>query len=193
MAAKKKKQPIGVKEKDMSSWKPGSDPAAAKDVGAKGDFGVAAGEGSERDREYTSANTRHSDPGASLPAAWEHDGVRDHGAGVPDSGPGSGSGGDLDTDIIGIGSGSGISISGPSDRHGADEATDATSSSRKTPIQSPPKQAHGSFVAGEGEDSPFASEGTDASNNPAAEDDDSFAGEISRGEGRGEDNSLKGT
>src|SRR5690242_19538609 len=86
--------------KDMTSWKPGSEPDKAKDVAAKGDFGVPATPSADRD--YVSENTRHSDPGAALPFSFEHDGVRDHGAGARDSGPGSASAGDLDTDIIGV-------------------------------------------------------------------------------------------
>src|SRR5207302_1704807 len=69
-----------------------------------------------------SNNTKMSDPGAAKPQAWEHDGVRDHGAGAPDEGTGSGSEGDVDTDFVGVGTGgSTISASGPSYSRGADD------------------------------------------------------------------------
>src|SRR5689334_7359045 len=90
---------------DMASWRPGSEPDRAKDAGGARDFGVPEGTGPSPDRDYVSRNTRASDPGAAQPMDWERDGVRDHGAGGPASGPGSSSGGDLDPDVIGLGTG----------------------------------------------------------------------------------------
>ena len=43
--------------------------------------------GRTAERDYTSRNTKVSDPGASSPYDFEHDGVRDHGAGGRDTGP----------------------------------------------------------------------------------------------------------
>jgi hypothetical protein len=98
-----------------ASLKPGSSAEDARKVGGKGDFGAPEGglTGRTADRDYVSRNTKVSDPGASSPYDFEHDGVRDHGAGGRDSGPGSASGGDVDPEIIGVGTGgSGIATSG---------------------------------------------------------------------------------
>jgi len=188
--------------KDMSSWRPGSDADHAKDVASSGDFGVPAGSGSERDRQYVSENTKRSDPGNSMPAAWEHEGVRDHGAGAADSGAGSASGGDIDTDFVGVGTGgTSVSASGPDDAMGADE-TDGSTRKSSSPVPStkgskaviepasgrmPRGPARGSTI---NRDTSAAAqpigEGSDAATNPARGD-DSFAGEISSGEARGED------
>ena len=51
-------------DRDMTSWKPGSEAGEAKNVGAKGDFGVPVGAGRTPERDYVSANTKRSDPGA---------------------------------------------------------------------------------------------------------------------------------
>ncbi|HEX4795259.1 MAG TPA: hypothetical protein VH370_15795 [Humisphaera sp.] len=181
-------------KKDMAHWKPGSQTDAAKDVASKGDFGVPAGSGSERDREYVSNNTRMSDPGKTQPMAWEQDGVRDHGAGAPAAGPGSSSGGDLDPDIIGVGTGgSGIAAAGPDDNIGAADANaTAPSGKTKTKQKAPPRRnarnpARSSTVTEPDITAGADAQGADAATNPLARGDDSFAGEISRGEARGED------
>lgn len=198
MAAQKKQH------KDMASWKPGSESAEAKDVGGKGDFGVPADvdrTGQTTDRDYTSANTKASDPGAQHPMDWEHDGKRDHGAGVPDSGPGSGSAGDLDTDIIGVGTGGGVSISGPDDRRGPDDVDENARPSdalaggghargdNQTGVGQVggAKRVRGSVVQTGDRASDTVGQGADAAVNPIAHDDDSFVGEISSGEAQGQD------
>src|SRR6185312_6267115 len=79
---------------------------------------------SRGERDYTSRNTKLSDPGQAQPWSREDpDGTRTAGAGAHDSGEGSGSGGDIDPDLVGVGTGgSTISQGGPSDRRGADES-----------------------------------------------------------------------
>ena len=64
-------------KKDMAHWKPGSESAEAKDVAAKGDFGVPAGAGPSRDRDYVSHNTKASDPGNAHPADWDRIRLKD--------------------------------------------------------------------------------------------------------------------
>src|SRR5206468_358812 len=54
-------------DRDMTSWKPGSEAGEAKNVGAKGDFGVPVGAGRTPERDYVSANTKRSDPRAGDP------------------------------------------------------------------------------------------------------------------------------
>jgi hypothetical protein len=69
-----------------------------------------------------------SDPGNAQPFGFEHDGVRDHGAGGRDTGPGSASGGDIDPDIVGVGTGgSGIAISGVTGRPPGPDDSDGSS------------------------------------------------------------------
>src|SRR3954451_50343 len=88
-----------------ASLKPGSSSEDARKVGGKGDFGAPEGGGAGRvaERDYVSRHTKGRGPGATAPFDFEHDGVRDHGAGGRDSGPGSASGGDVDPDIVGVG------------------------------------------------------------------------------------------
>ena len=65
--------------------------------------------------------------------------MRDHGAGVADTGPGSGSRGDVDTSIIGVGTGgSSVSISGPGDPPGPDDTTEGGGSPFAAPA--PPRR-----------------------------------------------------
>jgi hypothetical protein len=197
--------------KDMASWKPGSEADQAKNVAGGGDFGVPAGPGtrSTRQRDYVSENTKMSDPGNTQPFAWEHDGVRDHGAGARDAGTGSASGGDIDTDFIGVGTGgSGIAASTP--RPGDAPApgpadSDGTSNEMASPLPNVPSDraviepAHGARGSNRIQGSlvqqpdlqtgPFG-QGADAATNPAARGDDSFAAEVSSGEAQGQDNSM---
>lgn len=190
--------------KDMSSWKPGSDGASAKNVGAGGDFGVPAGAGPSRDREYVSENTRRSDPGNAMPRSGEEEGLRTTGAGASAGGDGSGSGGDLDPDIIGVGTGgSGLSVSGPSDHSGPG---DSDGSSAEMASGGPAegrnqigvhhvggsKRVQGTtFARSFGETSiTDGGRGAGPVSNSAAPGDDSFAGEISGGEAMGEDNPM---
>src|SRR2546423_264094 len=116
---RQQQQPKQHGEKDMASWKPGSDAAGAKDVAGRGDFGVPAGAGASRDRDYVSENTKRSDPGNAMPRSGEEEGLRTTGTGAAAAGDGSGSGGDLDPDILGVGTGgTGVAMSGPSARTG---------------------------------------------------------------------------
>src|SRR5439155_7352562 len=116
-------RPTRGKKKSITNWKPGSEADQAKMVGTKGDFGVPENPKQRGERDYVSKNTKVSDRGAAQPFAWEHMGVRDHGAGARSAGHGSSSGGDLDTDIIGVGTGgSGISASGPGRPPGHDDS-----------------------------------------------------------------------
>ena len=190
----------------MADWKPGSEPEKARDVASRGDFGAA--ESDLTAREYTSENTRRSEPGAAHPSDFEHQGKRDHGVGVPDTGPGSGSGGDVDTDIIGLGTGGGVSISGPGDAPGADDVTGTenpfatqTPAGRQGDAFIEPargdnqtgvhhvggtKQIKGTVVQEPDAQSTSMGEGSDAAGRPVPYD-DAAAGEISSGEARGED------
>jgi hypothetical protein len=199
--AKKKRQPGS---KDMASWKPGSEAEEAKNVGGTTDFGVPAGSEPSRAREYTSDNTKASDPGAAMPRSGEEaEGVRTSGAGAADEGVGSGSGGDIDTDILGVGTGgSGISATGPDHPPGPD---DSDGTSREMASGPPAKgenqtgvgtiggggRVKGTTHSGEIDVTTGAlPEGSDAATNPAARGDDSFAGEVSSGEAAGEDPSA---
>src|SRR3954470_1257248 len=74
--------PDATKRTDPNaSLKPGSSADDARKVGGEGDFGARAGGERTADRDYTSRNTKMSDPGAAQAWDFEHDGVRDHGAG----------------------------------------------------------------------------------------------------------------
>jgi len=172
--------------------KVGSDPNAAHNVGGKGDFGVR--EDNVIERQYTSANTRASDPGAAQPHAGANEN-RTAGVGGNASGVGASSGGDLDTDIVGVGtSGNGVARNPANDSPGPD---DATGTSRDF-ASGPPTQNHkgkktgkveGSTVDRTGGDTETTASGrgADAVSAPDPDTiDDSFEGEISGGEAAGE-------
>ncbi len=170
---------------------PGSTKVKAE---GKGDFGVPV-DASRAEIDYVSNNTKHSDPGAAQPADFEQDGVRDHGAGGPASGPGSSTGGDLDVDVIGVGTGgTGLAISGPDNMETetggrrADEVTGGSDRSHggRKPLTEVP-QVHGTTFSRDVEEDDVA-RGSDAATSSHSGD-DSFAGEISRGDARGEDDS----
>lgn len=191
----KSQQASDEKPGDMASWKPGSESDKAAEHEASGDFGVHASRGSRADRDYTSRNTKLSDPGHAQPWSRENaDGVRTAGAAGHASGTGSSSGGDVDTDLIGVGTGgSVVSQSGPVSRPGADDtdgSSDEFASGGHAPGTHPEKEEpfKGSTYTGEMSQD-VAGRGADNATNPAR-DDDSFAGEISSGEARGEDNEM---
>jgi hypothetical protein len=177
--------------------KPGSDPDAAKAVGGKGDFGIPVNRERTADRDYTSANTKASDPGAARPRSGEDD-RRSSGAGAPSSGVGSSSGGDVDTDIIGVGTGgSSISQGGPSNRPPGPDDSDGTSDEFASGPRADGKRGskyariEGSVMQSPDDSSsgPGGGQGADAATNPAARGDDSFASEISSDEASGQDSS----
>ncbi len=197
MAEQQKQQ----QSKDFASWKPGSESADAKNVGAAGDFGAPVGAGPNRDRDYINENTKRADPGATQPMGWEHDGKRDHGVGAADSGPGSASGGDVDPDFVGVGTGgSTIATSGNIGRPPGPDDSDGTSNEFAAggPAQGRNQTNVGKIggskrVAGDvqtrGQDqSTNEGEAADDVTNVQARGDDSFAAEVSSGEARGEDN-----
>jgi hypothetical protein len=178
-------------------------------VGGKGDFGApAGGDGRTADRDYVSRNTKASDPGAAQPFGYEQDGVRDHGAGGRASGPGSASGGDLDPDVVGVGTGgSGVSLSGnvnrppgPDDSDGSSDefASGAHAQGRNQP--GGPTVIRGTTHSRDLDASTGDVQGASAVTNPVHElggdvthaprdgASDAFAGEISEGEARGDDN-----
>jgi hypothetical protein len=179
---------------DASKEKVGSDPKAAAKLGGKGDFGVR--ESDTRGREYTSANTRASDPGASQPHAGDDEG-RVAGVGGNASGVGSSSGGDVDPDFVGVGTGGGaVSASGPDERAaGPDEATGtardfASGPPTKNEKGSKAGKVEGSTVDNTGGDieTTASGRGADASSRaPRGDLDDSFRGEVSTGEASGQD------
>jgi hypothetical protein len=191
------------KAKDMASWKPGSDAASAGKVGGGGDFGVPAGAGPSRDRDYVSENTKRSDPGNAMPRSGETEGLRTTGAGAAAAGDGSGSGGDLDPDFIGVGTGgSGVAMSGPSDRRDKSES-DGTSAEMASGgpaagrnqagvhhVGGSKRVAGTTFDRSRGDGSTTGDGQGAAVSNPAARGNDAFAGEISGGEALGEDNAM---
>jgi hypothetical protein len=181
--------------KNLADWKPGSEGELAGQVYSEGDFGVHESKASRGERDYTSRNTKLADPGAAQPWSREHDGNRQSGAGGHDSGPGSSSGGDVDPDIIGVGTGgTGVSISGPSDRRGADE-TDGTSdqfASGGHAIGRVPPHAndfHGSTDTGGDRSTSNDTQGSDAATTGAPDDfrGDAYVGEVSSDEAAGGD------
>jgi hypothetical protein len=125
----RKDSPNATKQSDPNAnLKPGSNPEDARKVGGEGDFGARAGGERTADRDYVSRNTKMSDPGNAQPWASEHDGVRDHGAGARDTGPGSASGGDIDPDVVGVGTGgSGVAASGVIGRPPGPDDSDGSS------------------------------------------------------------------
>ena len=190
-----------LSKRDFASWKPGSESKEAKNVGGEGDFGAPASAGPNRERDYVNENTKRSDRGATQPMDWEHDGVRDHGAGAPDSGPGSGSAGDVDTDFTGVGTGgSTVAASGEIGRPPGPDDSDGTS--REFAAGGPAqgrnqmdvgkvggsKRVEGDVQTRDPDQHTNEGEGADDVTNPQARADDSFASEVSSGEARGEDN-----
>jgi hypothetical protein len=201
-----------------ASAKPGSNARDVRKIGGKGDFGARAGGARTADRDYTSRNTKMSDPGAAQTWDFEQDGVRDHGAGGRASGPGSASGGDIDTDIVGVGTGgSGIATSGvtarppgPDDSDGSSdefaagghaEGRNQTNTGGKVggskrvrggTTHSADLDAH---TGGDGQGSsavtnPIHELGGDIRHAPHDSPGDAFAGETSIGEAMGDDNPL---
>lgn len=170
--------------------KVGSEPAAAQQVGGKGDFGVPPDR--TRDREYVSNSTKMQDKGGGAEHAGA-DADRTSGVGGHHSGVGSSSGGDLDPDIIGVGTGGGIAQSGGTDRtEGPDMATGtsddfASGGHARGENQQPRRErVRGTTVSRDHD----VSTGGDAQSNaavtnPNARGDDSFAGEVSDDEASG--------
>jgi hypothetical protein len=211
-------QDNATKQQDSNaSLKPGSNPEDARKVGGEGDFGARAGGERTADRDYVSRNTKASDPGNAQAWGFEHDGVRDHGAGARDNGPGSASGGDVDPDIVGVGTGgSGVALSGelntpsgPSDSDGSSdefasgghaEGRNQTLTGNK--VGGSKRVTGGSTVQGDTDASTQDGQGASAVTNPVHEAGgdirhsprdnygDSFASEISLGEASGEDLGL---
>jgi len=191
--------------KDMASWKPGSESAEAKNVGGKGDFGVPAGSGPSRERDYVTENTKRADPGAAVARSGDidgGDGVRTTGAGGAATGDGSSSGGDIDTDVIGVGSGTGIAEGGPDDAVDASE-TDGSSDQFASGGHAESRNAiprgrvggdkrvrGGSVVSGDLDFHTGADGQTSDNVNNPARGDDAFAGEVTLGEALGEDNPV---
>jgi hypothetical protein len=206
------KSPATKQQDPNASLKPGSSTEDARKVGGKGDFGAPEGglTGRTADRDYTSRNTKVSDPGATSPYDFEHDGVRDHGVGLRDNGPGSASGGDLDPDIVGVGTGgSGVATSGSIGRPPGPDDSDGSSDEfaagghAQGHHPTPGRASGGSTVSGDtdattGGDrqgasavtNPIHELGGDVRHTPRDAYGDSFASEISFGEASGEDNGL---
>jgi len=188
-------RPSQLESKDMASWKPGSESDRAGEMESNGDFGVHATRSTRAERDYTNRNTKQSDPGNAQPWSRENaDGDRTAGALGHASGVGSGSGGDVDTDFIGVGTGGSVlSQSGPGSRPGKDD-TDGSSDQFASGGRAQGKvptggdRFSGSSYTGEPSNN-VVQGGADNATNPAR-DDDSFAGEVSSGEARGEDNAM---
>jgi hypothetical protein len=199
-----------------AALKPGSNPEDARKVGGERDFGAPAGGERTADRDYASRNTKLSDPGAAQPWDFEHDGVRDHGAGARDSGPGSASGGDIDPDIVGVGTGgSGIATSGVIGRPPGPDDSDGTSDEFASGPHAEGRNQTGvgrvggakrvrgtthssdldAHTGGDGQGAaavtnPIHELGGDVKHAPHDSLGDAFAGEVSMGEAMGEDNAL---
>ena len=180
---------------NKSSGKPGSDPDAARAVGGKGDFGVPVNRERTADRDYTSANTKASDPGNAQARSGD-DERRFSGAGGHSSGVGSSSGGDVDTDIVGVGTdGSTVSQSGETHRPPGPDDSDGTSNEFASGPQAQGKRGskyakvEGSATQG-AQDASTDHQGADAATGPARGD-DSFAGEVSMGEASGQDSTSR--
>jgi hypothetical protein len=178
-----------------SEGKVGSDPRAAESIGGKRDFGVH--ENDVIERQYTSANTRASDPGAAQPHAGEN-GDRVAGVGSNASGPGAGSGGDIDTDVIGVGTGSGIAATPADEPPGPDDSTGTSRDFASGPPAANRKgtklgKVEGSALDRSGGDieTTASGRGAAAASRPARGDpdelDDSFTGEVSADEAAGEE------
>ena len=184
--------------------KVGSDREALKQIG-KGDFGVPAGEAGP-DRDYVSQNAKASDRGAAQPSSAEFQGNRTHGAGGKASGVGSSSGGDLDTDIIGVGTGgSGIAANTPLEHRPGPDDSDGTSNEMGSGAPAKgenqdgigkvggPRPVHRAIAQANRDAAEPVGTGSDAANNPQESGDDSFRGEVSSGDGRGEDENPDGS
>lgn len=177
--------------------KVGSSPDAARKVGGKGDFGIP--ESDVPGRQYTSENTKQSDPGSAHPHAGTEGGDRTAGVGGDDVGDGSNSAGDIDTSIVGVGTG-GSGVGEPTGRGPGPDDSDGSSNEFASgpPSKSKPdksavgkvggnKRVRGSTVTpsddlNSGSGGGF---GPDDATNPARHD-DSFAGEVSSDEAGGE-------
>ncbi len=83
------------------SPKVGSDPAAMKEVGGRGDFGIPARDNIVREHEGEIVGR----PAGSAPGYSGARSIRTTGVGSGGGEPGHDSGGDIDTDIIGFGGG----------------------------------------------------------------------------------------
>jgi hypothetical protein len=178
--------------------RPGSNPEDARKVGGAGDFGVS--EKDVNERQYTSANTKASDPGAAQPHAGAQGG-RTSGVGGNASGPGSSSGGDVDTDIVGVGTGgSTISASGVTHRPpGPDDSDGSSGEFASGPPAKGENQRDVHQVGGKKkvdgnvadpmdvrDGSVPGAQGADAATNPEARHDDAFSGEVSACEAGGQ-------
>jgi len=191
--------------KDMASWKPGSESADAKNVAAKGDFGVPVGSGPSRERDYVTQNTKRADPGAAVARSGDvdgGDGVRTTGAGGAATGEGSSSGGDIDTDVIGVGTGTGLAGAGPDEGDIGEAETDGSSDQFASGGHAQgrnaiprgrvggDKRVRGSTVSGDLDFHTGADGQTSDNVNNPARGDDAFAGEVTMGEALGEDNPM---
>lgn len=124
------------------SGKVGSDRAADKDIGGKGDFGIPAGQaiapqpigGRDKGPEQ---GTGYMRSGAS--------GLRESGVGHVPGAPGTGSGGDLDPDFIGLDGKGGLSASPASGRTTGPDITEGGSAAFAS---GPPAQGENELPTG---------------------------------------------
>jgi hypothetical protein len=197
MATSERNETTAKRNASQDPPKPGSSATEARKVGGEGDFGAPAGGERTAERDYVSRNTKMSDPGAAQPFDFEDNGVRDHGAGGRNSGPGSASGGDVDPDITGVGTGgTGVAYSGNIGRPAAPDDSDGSSDEFASGGHAHGHKPRATLVRGStvspntdvttGADA----QGADAATNPSALDADGVAGESCTGEAQGEDNAL---
>jgi hypothetical protein len=97
---------------DKTAGKVGSDRAADREIGGKGDFGIPANR--VKAPLPTGGREKGPEPGTGYERSGAS-GVRDGGVGHAPGGPGAGSGGDLDPDFIGLDGKGGIAAS-PAER-----------------------------------------------------------------------------
>lgn len=182
--------------KSKQDLKPGSSAADAAALSGKSDFGVH--ENDVVERTYTSENTKMADHGAAQKMDYEDTGVRDHGAGGRDSGPGSSSGGDVDTDFIGL-DGKGVMATNI-DKQPKPDASDTDGNTSVNARSGGPAKGENETLVGKvggrheqvnvvtPADERTTNTGADEVSHRDADDaDDSFRGEISSAEASGRD------
>jgi hypothetical protein len=121
---KKSSQTSG--QRSDSGGKVGSDPAADREFGGKGDFGIPAAK--VKAPLPDGGREKGPEPGTG-PMRSVGEGRRDTGVGYPPGPPGAGSGGDLDPDVIGLDGKGGIAETPASGRTTGPDITQGGSSS----------------------------------------------------------------
>lgn len=187
---------------EKTSGKVGSDRAADREIGGKGDFGIPA------DRVKAPLPTGGREKGPEQGTGYERSGasgVRVSGVGHAPGGPGTGSGGDLDPDFIGLDGKGGVAASPGERKTSGPDMTDGHSDAFAS---GPPaagenelrpgthgaiEPVHGSTVDRSGGDATTTGSGIGSDSTASAASisdndipDNAAAGEISSGEAGGQ-------